>query len=136
MGPLSSDVFFYGLFMDAAVLEAKNISGPRGRPGVVRDWALRIGHRATLVPNPGRAVHGMVMSLLLPDLDRLYAEASVQMYRPVAVLVEARGTVVPALAYVLPAPPAPEERNPEYAAKLRALAERLGLPAEYTLSIA
>ena len=38
MGPLSSDVFFYGLFMDAAVLEAKGISSPGGRPGVVRDW--------------------------------------------------------------------------------------------------
>jgi hypothetical protein len=52
-------------------------------------------------------------------------------------LVEARGTAVPALAYVLPEPPAPEEqeRNPEYADKLRALSERLGLPAEYTRSI-
>ena len=135
MGPLSSDVFFYGLFMDAAVLEAKGISSPGGRPGVVRDWTLRIGHRATLIPDPGRAVHGVLMSLPLPDLDRLYAEASVRMYRPVAVLVEARGTAVPALAYVLPEPPAPEERNPEYAAKLRALAERLGLPAQYTQSI-
>ena len=135
MDPLSGDVFFYGLFMDAAVLEAKGIRSPGSRPGVVRDWALRIGHRATLVPDPGRAVHGVLMSLPLRDLDRLYAEASVQMYRPVAVLVEARGTAVPALAYVLPEPPAPEERNPEYAARLRALAERLGLPAEYTQSI-
>ena len=136
MGPLSTDVFFYGLFMDAAVLEAKGISRTRGRPGVVRNWALRIGNRATLIPDPGRAVHGVLMTLPLPDLDRLYAETSVQMYRPVAVLVEARGTVVPALAYVLPERPLPEERNPEYAATLRALAERLGLPAEYTRSIA
>jgi hypothetical protein len=136
MDPLRSDVFFYGLFMDAAVLEAKGVSGPGGRPGVVRDWALRIGHRATLVPEPGRAVYGVVTSLPLPALDRLYADASVQMYRPVAVLVEAHGAVVPALAYVLPVPPAPEERNREYAAKLRALAERLGLPDEYTRSVA
>jgi len=137
MGPLSSDVFFYGLFMDAAVLEAKGISRTTGgRPGVVRDWALRIGRRATLIPDPGRAVHGVVTSLPLPDLDRLYAEAGVRMSRPVAVLVEARGAVAPALAYVLPEPPAPEERDPEYAATLRALAERLGLPAEYTRSIA
>ena len=135
MGPLSSDVFFYGLFMDASVLEAKGINGTRGRPGVVHNWALRIGHRATLIPEPGRVVHGVLMTLPLPDLDRLYAEASVRMYRPVAILVEARGTVGPALAYVLPEPPAPEERNPEYAATLRALAERLGLPAEYTRSI-
>ncbi len=75
------------------------------------------------------------MSLQLSELDRLYAEASVQMYRPVAVMAEAQSTALPALAYVLPQPPAPEERNPQYAAKLRVLAERLGLPAEYTLSI-
>ena len=135
MDPLSSNVFFYGLFMDAAVLEAKGISSPAGRTGVVRDWALRIGQRATLIPDPGCAVHGILLSLPLPDLDRLYAEPSVQMYRPVAVLVEARGTAVPALAYVLPEPPDPEERNLEYATKLRALAEHLGLPAEYTQSI-
>jgi hypothetical protein len=136
MAPLSSEVFFYGLFMDPTVLEANGISGHRGRSGILHDWALRIGRRATLIPDPGHSVHGVLMSLPLPDLDRLYAEASVQMYRPVAVSVEARGTAVPALAYVLPEPPAPEERNPEYAAKLRALAERLGFPEEYTMSIA
>ena len=30
-------------------------------------------------------------------------------------------------------PPAPAEHNPEYATKLRALAERLGLPGEYSI---
>lgn len=136
MAPLSTNVFFYGLFMDAAVLEAKGISNVEGQIAVVRDWALRIGLRATLVPEPGRAVHGVLLSLPLPEIDRLYAEASLQLYRPVAVLGEVQGTTVPALAYVLPEPPAPEERNPEYASTLRALAERLRLPVEYTRSIA
>jgi hypothetical protein len=139
VGPLTSEVFFYGLFMDAAVLEAKGVRGTGSRPGVVRDWALRIGRRATLVPATGGAVHGVVTALPLPDVDRLYAEASVWMYRPVGVLVEpGAGGAAPAaaLAYVLPEPPAPEERNPEYAATLRALAERLGLPSDYTRSIA
>ena len=44
-------------------------------------------------------------------------------------------SAVPALAYVLPEPAAPEDRNPEYAARLRELAERLGLPSHYTRSI-
>ena len=139
MAPLTGDVFFYGLFMDAAVLEAKGVRGTGSRPGIVREWALRIGQRATLVPAPGEVVHGVVMAMPLPELDRLYAEASVQMYRPVAVLVEtaaAGAAPVAALAYVLPEPPAPEERNPEYAARLRAVAERLGLPSHYTRSIA
>ena len=138
MAPLTSEVFFYGLFMDAAVLEAKGVRGTGSRLGVVRDWALRIGQRATLVPAPGGAVHGVVTALPLAELDRLYAEPSVRMYRPVAVLVDVagdEGAPVVALAYVLPEPPAPEDRNPEYAAKLRALAERLGLPDHYTRSI-
>jgi hypothetical protein len=136
---LTSDVFFYGLFMDAAVLEAKGVRATGSRLGVVRDWSLRIGQRATLLPAPGRTVYGVLMTMSLTDLDRLYAEDSVRMYRPVAVLVETDGaeaTAVAALAYVLPEPPALEERNPEYASRLRTLAEHLGLPSEYTRSIA
>ena len=139
MAPLTSDVFFYGLFMDAAVLEAKGVRSTQRRLAVLRGWALRIGQRATLVPTPGQAVHGVLMTLPLADLDRLYSEDSVRMYLTVAVLVEpAAGEAAPAaaLAYVLPEPPEPAERNPEYAAKLRALAEHLGLPDEYTQSIA
>ena len=141
MASLSTDVFFYGLFMDKALLEAKGIRVPETRRGIVRGWALRIGERATLVPEPGRSVHGVLMSLPLVDLERLYAEASLQLYRPVAVLVGLEAApeateAVPALAYVLPVAPGPEERNPEYAAKLRSLAERLGLPGEYVASIA
>jgi hypothetical protein len=139
MVPLTGNVFFYGLFMDAAVLEAKGVRGFGSRVGVVRDWALRIGQRATLVPAPSRAVYGVVTAMSLSDVDRLYAEASVCMYRPVAVLVEAdaaKAPAVAAIAYVLPVPPASEERNPEYAARLRELAERLNLPPGYTRSIA
>jgi hypothetical protein len=138
MSSLSTDVFFYGLFMDGALLEAKGVHVRAARRGVVRDWALRIGERATLIPERGRSVHGVLMSLSLPDLQRLYSEPSVQMYRPVAVLVEleeGQETMVPALAYVLPEAPGAEEGNSEYAAKLRALAERLGLPGEYVASI-
>jgi hypothetical protein len=135
MVPLNADAFFYGLFMDAAILEAKGISGSATR-GVVRDWALRIGNRATMVPEQGRSVHGVVMSVPLPDLERLYQDVSVQMYRPVAVLVEYDAAPArPALAYVLSVPPQPEERNPDYATKLRALADRIGLPSEYVASI-
>jgi hypothetical protein len=139
---LTTGVFFYWLFMDTAVLEAKGVRPTQSRLAVVRGWALRIGQRATLAPAPGEAVHGVLMTLPLEDVDRLYTEVSVQMYRPVAVLVEpaagaltGESTAVAALAYVLPKPPAPAERNPEYATRLRALAERLGLPDEYCGSI-
>ena len=137
MTGVATDVFFYGLFMDASLLEAKGVRSTQSRLAVVRDWSLRIGQRATLIPDPNGEVHGVLMALTIADVDRLYAEEGVRMYRPVAVLAEPTGgdAVVPALAYVLPEPPAPDERNPEYATKLRALAERLGLPEGYTQSI-
>ena len=136
---LTTEVFFYGLFMDAGVLHAKGVSGTDRRLGLVREWALRIGRRATIVPAPGEVVHGVVMGMSVNDLERLYADASVQMYRPVAVLVSeavAGAADMAALAYVLPAPPASDERNPDYAAKLRMLAERLEFPNDYISSIA
>jgi hypothetical protein len=45
------------------------------------------------------------------------------------------GVSVPALCFNLIDPPAPEEANAEYAAKLRSLASRLGLPSAYVASI-
>ena len=37
--------------------------------------------------------------------------------------------------YNLPQPPSPSERNPEYAARLRAVAQKAGLPADYVASL-
>jgi Gamma-glutamyl cyclotransferase, AIG2-like len=135
--PLRTDVFFYGLFMDTALLRGKGVDPQPGSLGVVRDWALRIGQRATMVPRPGSEVHGVLMSLTLRELEELYADPSVRIYRPVAVQVALAGERhLPALAYVLPDPPAPHEHNTEYASKLRTLGDRLGLPPHYTSSLA
>ena len=130
------DVFFYGLFMDEELLRAKGLEPEGAELAAVDGLALRIGQRAALVPTPGGRVHGVVFSLTLSELDRLYAEPSVQAYRPEAVLAQlASGGVVAALCYNLPQPPSPAERNPEYAVKLRAVAEKAGLPAEYIASL-
>jgi hypothetical protein len=72
------------------------------------------------------------MELTHDEIEHLYSEASVCAYRPEAVLCElADGSRVPALGFNLIVPPAPEEANLEYAAKLRDLARRLGLPSDY-----
>jgi hypothetical protein len=97
---------------------------------------LVIGNRASLVPFSNRKVHGVVCSLTHSDVDALYSEASVSLYRPEAVLAHLEdGTILPALCFNLPVAPSPDERNPEYAARLRALAERIGLPSSYVSSI-
>jgi hypothetical protein len=119
------DLFFYGLFMDEALLLEKGISPMNRRVASVENFSLVIGARATLVPSAGRIVYGVLYSLTHGEVDALYAEASVSTYRPEAVLAQlADGSVMPALCFNLPAPPPPGERNPQYASKLRELAER------------
>ena len=130
------DVFFYGLFMDEAVLREKGLSPLGRRVARVENFRLVIGARATLVPSAGGAAHGVLFSLTPGEVDALYSEESVSAYRPEAVCAQlADGSVVPALCFNLPAPPAAAERNPPYASKLRRLAARLGLPPDYVSSI-
>ena len=129
-------VFFYGLFMDADLLRAKGAQPSAVRPASVRGFSIRIGRRATLVQDAVGRVHGMLMELSHDDIDRLYAEPSVSMYRPEAMLCEtADGMKVPAICFTLPEPPQPAEHNETYAEQLRALSRHLGLPESYVDSI-
>jgi len=130
------EVFFYGLFMDEELLRAKGVTPTELRPAVVRGFALRIGERATLVASDDHCVHGMLAALSRADLDRLYSEPSLRGYRPESVIANVPGgDAVPALCYNLIEPPSAEQHNPEYAARLRALADRLSFPADYVASI-
>ena len=129
-------VFFYGLFMDADLLRSKEAQPTNIRPGSITGFALRIGARATLVPASGGRAHGVLMDLAHDEIDRLYSEPSVQMYRPEPVMAEeVDGSPVAALCYNLIEPPKPEERNEAYAARLRDLAVRLKLPSDYIATI-
>ena len=130
------DVFFYGLFMDAESPEAKGFHPVNGRQAHVPGMALVIGRRATLVPDPSQCAHGFVFGLTHDEIDRLYAEPSVVAYRPEAVLAQlADQSCVPALCFNLPPSDEAVQANPEYAEKLRVVAEGLGLPADYVASI-
>jgi hypothetical protein len=130
------DVFFYGLFMDEALLLGKGMTPKNRRMASVDNFSLVIGARATLVPCASAIVHGVLYSLTHAEVDALYVEDSVSVYRPEAVSVRlADGSVTAALCFNLPLPPSATERNPQYATKLRELAERIGLPPSYVSSI-
>lgn len=136
MGPRRIEVFVYGLFMDVDLLRTKGVYPTNIRPASVPGFALRIGQRATLLRNPNGLAHGILMELTHAEIDQLYAEPTVQAYRPEAVLCELNdGSRIPALCFNLIEPPGPEEANSEYAAKLRGLATRLGLPSDYVNDI-
>jgi len=132
----SVNVFFYGLFMDAEALRAKGFHPVNARMASVAGMALRIGRRATLIPDPAKSAHGFVIGLSHPEIDALYAEPSVADYRPEALIARlADGSLIPALCFNLPPSGEVAEPNPEYAAKLREVASRLGLPAAHVASI-
>jgi len=130
------EVFFYGLFMDDALLREKGLKPEDRRLASVEGFRLVIGERATLVPCEGSAAHGILFTLTRTEIETLYSEESVSAYR--SEVVNARtsdGRAVQALCFNLAAPPSDVERNPLYASKLKKLAERLGLPAEYVSAI-
>jgi hypothetical protein len=132
MKPHRITVFFYGLFMDVELLLSKGTHPEHPRRACVPGFALRIGQRATLIPNAESSAHGITMELHHAEIEELYSDASVSAYRPEAVLAQlADGSFIPALCFNLVVPPAPEEANPDYAAKLRDLARRLKLPLGY-----
>jgi len=77
-----------------------------------------------------------VMKLSHAAIEKLYAEPSVRAYRAEPVLATVRdGGPIAALCYNLPESASPDEHNAEYAARLRAVALRVGLPADYVASI-
>lgn len=126
------EVFFYGLFMDEELLRSKGAQPVSVRMAAVPGFELRIGQRATLLQNANACAWGVLMQLTHSEVEQLYSEPSVQAYRAEAVFVQVRdGSFIPALCFNLLNPPAPEEKNPEYAAKLKQLAIRLKLPADY-----
>ena len=122
--------------MDEALLRVKGIVSPNLRVAFVPGFQLRIGNRATLVPNPSERVFGVVASLSHSELERLYGEPSLQAYRPEAVLAHLlHGAILAALCFNLVEAPSADEHNPEYATKLRTLAAQLQFPLDYVSTI-
>src|SRR5262249_3618485 len=131
------DVFFYGLFMDVEALRQAGVAPANPRKAYVESFALRIGQRATLVPAVGARAYGMLFTLSRSELDRLYSAPGLESYRPEAVRAHPLGgEPTPAFCYNLSEAPRPEERSPEYAARLQSILTKLGFPAEYVTSIA
>ena len=130
------DVFFYGLFMDEALLREKGLNPINRGKAAAENFALVITQRATLVPSAGNVVHGVVFSLTHAEVDELYRDPSVSMYRPEVVLARlADGSTVACVCFNLPVVHVDEERNLAYATKLRALAIQLNLPESYVRTI-
>ena len=128
--------FFYGLFMDEMVLREAGVSAQNPQKAFVENFGLRIGRRATLVPQPGARAYGMLYDLTHEELDRLYGAPGLEDYRPEAVeALRLDGGRQAALCYNLLESPATDEPNAAYAERLRLALERLGFPADYISTV-
>ncbi len=124
-------VFFYGLFMDESLLASKGAHATEPTIGYVDGYSLRIGERATLLPESNSRAYGVLMKIASEDAAALYSEQSVADYVAETVVVTLpRDIQVSAVCYNLPAAKL-VGTNPEYAAALLALATKLGLPDSY-----
>jgi hypothetical protein len=129
--------FFYGLFMDPAILNKRGVSPGEGRRARVDGHALRIGERATLVPEDGAHALGMAYALEASQLQALYSADGLEAYTPTLVQVQYEdGTAEAAECWVLAQAPEPGERNPDYASRLRETLEKLDFPGDYIAAIA
>jgi len=124
-------VFFYGLFMDESLLASKGVRPSHSARAYLEGYRLRIGKRATLVPERGGKAHGVLMTIGRDDAAALYSEQSVSDYVAEAVTVMLPdGSIKQATCYNLPADRL-EGTNPAYAESLLRLATSLGFPEEY-----
>ena len=121
------DFFFYGLFMDEALLREKGAQPRAARKAVAPGYRLGIGERAMLVPEFGAQAFGMVFKLDARRAAGLYEAPGLDRYRPARVLACFEdGSSASVVTYNLRGDAA--GANPEYERKLRAVMQRLGLP--------
>ena len=131
-------IFFYGLFMDRALLMRQDLEPRVVGPAVLNGYRIHVGERATLVRADGGRALGIVMDITPDEASALYSEASVRDYVPETVAVDLldSGETVDAECYNLPPGQALAGTNPEYARKLARLAGALGFDPAYVREVA
>jgi hypothetical protein len=128
--------FFYGLFMDVGILRKSNVSPINPRRAYVDGFALRIGDRASLIPQSGSRAYGMLIGLTHAEFERLYTAAGLENYRPEPVLAQViDGSAIPALCYNLLVEPPRGQRNVDYTSRLQKVLRELEFPTEYVESL-
>ena len=123
--------FFYGLFMDEALLKSKGFNPSCVEIACIEGFGLRIGERASLVKSESERAYGLVMSMSHEDLKALYSDESVSDYVPenLTVTTSNKKTILVS-TYNLPVEKLTGQ-NREYACSLAILAKNVGLPSEY-----
>jgi len=123
------DIFFYGLHMDAASLEAKGVVIRRPRRATIANCKVVVRTKAMLLRENEAVAHGMLYQLTHAEIDLLYKDQPD--YRAEAFAVHDGEQIVSALSMVHINPPLDGAIDRVYATKLRKVLEALGFPASH-----
>jgi hypothetical protein len=119
--------------MDTTLLMERNLHPKVVGSATLANYELRIGDRASLIPQVGATSYGLVIALSEMEITDLYSEASVSDYVPETVTVFLENVKRPqtATCYNLPAADLGPKCNLKYVRNLSALAKKLGFPKDY-----
>ncbi len=121
-------VFFYGLYMDPEILEAKGVEPRNPRKAVAKGYRLRIGNMATLLREANAEAQGIVYELTHDELNALYWGSGLEAYVAEAIEVETETHEnLPVLCCNLLVPPTEGESNADYLGKLVQCMKKLGV---------
>ena len=127
-------VFFYGSYMNPAVLRELGIVPERFEVARLDGYDVRIAPRANLVPSSQHCTYGVLVEATHTELNRLYAHATDvlgETYLPYPVLTQGEsGGWHPALCYIAPAMLS-RRADPAYVERIIKPARDFGLPSWY-----
>ena len=127
-------VFFYGSYMNRAVLREVDLAPDHLEVARLAGYDISIAPRANLVPSSGRCVYGVLAEATHAELDRLYSHARDvlgEIYLPHPVLAQTlRDAWVPALCYIAPSMKA-RRPDPAYVDRIVEPAREFGFPTWY-----
>jgi hypothetical protein len=127
-------VFFYGSYMNLALLAEVGFTPATWEAASLPGFEIRIAPRANLVHAPAQVVFGVLATATHRELDRLYTHARAvlsEVYLPEAVLVHTKGGAwQPALCYIAPHM-VERPADPAYVERILLPARELGFPPWY-----
>jgi hypothetical protein len=131
-------VFFYGSYMNFAVLREVGYVPERWEAARLSGFDIVIRPRANLVRSAEHSVYGILATATHAELDRLYAHAQGvlgETYLPEAILAETiEGAWRPALCYLAPAME-PRPAATDYIDRIAGPAREYGFPEWYVRRI-
>lgn len=120
-------VFFYGLNMDSDHLLAQGAVPREPRTVFIEGQSIRLGEKAMLLPDPFSRAYGIVFNLTHEEMSKLYSGLPDYVAEPFLATTE-DGQKIAVLSMVHRNPPLNSIEVPEYAARWRALLQKLALP--------